>query len=148
MKLLTIVMLCLLPITALAGQVSFESNCAGTTFRVTKMNHGHPLDNSYVLSAVTTTGTKEIYTTKQDWFSAACLKSKSGQNFLVFQASCGGSGCLEGKYGVVNPGSLKLQLRPSEKNIENHKELSVLLGSPAPYLHTYKGAFCCGASKP
>jgi hypothetical protein len=123
----------------------FESTCSGAKFRVTAVNNGHPLDNTYVLSAVTATGARELFKGEiGGWFHAACIAAKDGKSILLFQSYCGGSGCLEGKYGAVEPFSLKVVLRPSRKNVENHKQASALLGSAAPHLGNYKGTFCCG----
>lgn len=123
----------------------FEANCGLAKFRVSAVNNGHPLDNTYVLAAVTASGLRELFKGEDGgWFHAACLTTKSGKQLLVFQSYCGGSACLEGKYGVVEPSSLNLLLKPSPKNVENHKEVSSLLGLPAPHLGHYKEAFCCG----
>jgi hypothetical protein len=123
---------------------TFEGTCGAARFRVTAINSGTPLENVFTLAAVTSSGTKNLYIGNGGgWFHAACLPKKDGKVVLVFQSYCGGSICREGKYGVVEPSSLKLLLRPSSKNIENDKQLSALLGTPAPRLSEYKGAFCC-----
>lgn len=123
----------------------FEGTCGTTQFRVSQINNGHPLDNTFTLSVVTSSGVREIFKGEDGgWFHATCLATKDGKPVLVFQSYCGGSACVEGKYGAVEPTSLKLLLRPSPKNVENHKEVSALLGSAAPHLGNYKKAFCCG----
>ena len=97
-----------------------------------------------MLAAVTFSGARPLFKGKDgDWFHAACVPAKGGKSVLLFQSYCGGSGCLEGKYGAVEPSSLKLLLQPSPKNVENHKQASALLGAPAPHLGDYKGSFCC-----
>lgn len=124
---------------------AYETTCGVTKFRVTAINNGHPLDNTFTLAVVTPSGTTLLYKGEEGgWFDAACLQIKGGKPLLVFQSYCGGSGCLEGKYGAVEPSSLKFLLRPSLKNIENQKQLSDLLGSSAPHLADYQGRFCCG----
>jgi hypothetical protein len=98
-----------------------------------------------VLAAVTSAGSRTLFKGEDGgWFHAACFTVKGGNQLLVFQSYCGGSACLEGKYGVVEPTYLNLLLKPSPKNIENYEKVSTLLGSPAPHLRQYKGAFCCG----
>lgn len=122
----------------------YETTCGTTKFRVEVINNGHPLDNTFILAAVTSSGAQELYKGEEGgWFDAACMQTRGGKPLLVFQSYCGGSGCLEGKYGAVEPSSLKFLLRPSLKNIENHDQLSKLLGSPAPHLGDYQGRFCC-----
>jgi hypothetical protein len=145
-------MRCLLSLLAiLATQVNaaspqvFEATCSGAKFRVTAVNSGHPLDNTFILTAVTPSGPRELFKGEDGgWFHAACVPAKDGKSILLFQSYCGGSGCLEGKYGAVEPSSLKILLRPGAKNVENHKQASALLGMVAPHLGHYKGAFCCG----
>lgn len=122
----------------------FEGSCGVAKFRVTAANRGTPLENVFTLAAITPSGPKNLYVGDEGgWLHAACLATKDGRPVLVFQSYCGGSVCREGKYGAIDPQSLKLLLRPSPKNVENHKELSALLGSPAPHLGEYKEAFCC-----
>lgn len=144
-------LLAILSVTALSVSVHaatprvFEGTCGTTQFRVSAVNNGHPLDNTYTLSAVTGSGVRELFKGEDGgWFHAACVATKNGKPILAFQSYCGGSACVEGKYGAIEPASLKFLLRPSSKNVENHKELSALLGSSAPHLVNYKKAFCCG----
>lgn len=123
----------------------YKTACGATKFRVDVVNNGHRLDNTFTLSVVTSSGTKLLFKGDEGgWFDAACLQAKGGKSVLVFQSYCGGNGCLEGKYGAIEPSTLKFLLRPSSKNIENHKQLSELLGSPALHLGDYQGRFCCG----
>jgi hypothetical protein len=123
----------------------FEGSCGAAQFRVSQINNGHPLDNTFTLFVVTSSGVREIFRGEDGgWFHAACLAAKDGKPVLVFQSYCGGSACVEGRYGAVEPTSQKLLLRPSPKNVENHQELSALLGFSAPHLGGYKMAFCCG----
>lgn len=128
-----------------ANTQQFEATCGATRFRVTVVSNDHPLDNTFSLSAVTTSGARELFKGEEGgWFHAACLPAKDGKPILVFQSYCGGSACVEGKYGAIEPATLKLLFRPSSRNVENHKQLSALLGASAPHLGKYKGAFCCG----
>ena len=122
-----------------------DAACGSTQFRIAQVNNAHPLDNAFTLSAVTTSGLRELYKGESGgWFHAACLASKDGKPVLVFQSYCGGSACIEDKYGAIDPASLKLLLRPSARNVANHKQLSTLLGVAAPNLNGDKRAFCCG----
>lgn len=115
--------------TAHAGTPEiYEAICGAAKFRVTAVNNGHPLDNTFMLFVVTSSAEKLLFKAEEGgWFDAACLKTKEGKPLLVFQSYCGGSGCLEGKYGAVEPSSLKFLLRPSSKNIENYNQLSDLM---------------------
>lgn len=132
------------PVLAAAPQV-FESACGPSKFQVSVVNNGHPLDNTFTLSTLTPSAARELFKSEEGgWFYAACMAKKDRTPVLVFQSYCGGSGCLEAKYGAIDASSLKPLLLPSSKNIENDKQLSKLLGYPAPHLGQYKKAFCCG----
>lgn len=143
--LFTIIAIASPPLIAATPQV-FESACGPSKFHVSVVNHGHPLDNTFVLSAISITTTeRELFKSEEGgWFHTACMVNKDGVPILVFQSYCGGGGCLEAKYGAFDTSSLKPLLLPSSKNIENNKQLSKLLGYPAPHLSEYKKAFCCG----
>lgn len=132
------------PVLAAAPQV-FKSACGLSKFQVSVVNNGHPLDNTFTLSTLTPSVARELFKSEEGgWFHAACMAKKDGTPVLVFQSYCGGSGCLEAKYGAIDTSSLKPLLLPSSKNIENDKQLSKLLSYPAPHLGQYKKAFCCG----
>jgi hypothetical protein len=129
---------------AAASAKSFEAQCGPARFRVNVENKGHPLDNSYELVAVTTSGNKRLFVAEEGgWLHAACVRNAKGQPMLLFQSYCGGSKCVEDKYGIVDPTSLNVLLKPSAKNVGNAKEASKLLGKSVPYLPKYKEAFCC-----
>lgn len=131
---------------AYAGEKkAYESACGAAKFSVAVRNNGHPLDNTFILSAATPLGLKDLFTSENGgWFHAACLAAKDKRPVLVFQSYCGGSRCLEGKYGVVDTSSLAVLLRPSARNVQNEKAVAAILGSSAPHLGNYRGAFCCG----
>jgi hypothetical protein len=121
-----------------------EATCGGARFTVTSVNNGHPLDNTFVLSVDAPSGAQVLFTSEEGgWLDAACLEDAKGRPVLVFQARCGGSTCLEGRYGVADPRTRKILLRPGPGNVENHEALAALLGKPAPRLEDLKEAFCC-----
>lgn len=127
-----------------ATPLFFEGTCSGVQFCVTAVHHSHPLYNTFYLSAITPSRQVNLFKSGEGgWFHAACILAKDGKQILVFQSYCGGNGCLEGKYGAIEPSSLKLLLQPSPKNVENHKQISALLGFSVPHLDHYKGSFCC-----
>ena len=123
---------------------SYDSQCGPTKFRVNVENKGHPLDNRYELVAVTSAGDKKLFTAEEGgWLHAACVITTKSEPVLLFQSYCGGSGCVEDKYGIVQAATLKVLVRPSAKNIGNSKQASNVLGKPVPYLPKFKGSFCC-----
>lgn len=144
MKFLLLVLLSLSSLANAEVTQTFETACDSVAFRVTSMNNGHPLDNIYSLTAKSSLGDQEIF--KSDvggWFHAACIANHEDKAFLVFQNYCGGSHCLEGKYGVVDPSSLKLIISPDAANTENHQDVSRLLGYEVPHLRNFNASFCC-----
>ena len=128
-----------------ASAKTFETTCGENKFKVELIkNSSHPLDNVYKLYAITSTEEKLLYVGDVGgWFHAACLKDKTGQDIILFQSFCGGSGCVEDKYGIIQAKTLKLILKPSEKNIGNTKRASQILGYEVPYLLKFKNTFCC-----
>ncbi len=127
-----------------ASSKSFEAQCGPNRFRVNVENKGHPLDNRFELVAARSGGDNRLFVADDGgWFHAACLPDRNGEPLLVFQNYCGGSGCVEDRYGVVDPRSLKVLLDPGKKNVGNAAAASKLLGKTVPNLLRYKDAFCC-----
>ena len=126
-------------------QQVFKTTCGPSKFQVSVINNGFPLDNTFTLSVIKSDEATQLFKGEDGgWFHAACMSKKDGTPLLVFQSYCGGSGCVEGKYGVIEPFSLKALLLPSPNNTQNSDSLSKLLGYPAPHLYQHKDAFCCG----
>ncbi len=137
------ILLCLAVFPARAEQ----SKCGAASFEVITENRGHPLDNRYKLFVhdAKASTKKSLYVSDEGgWFYAACVEGKNNGYFLLFQSFCGGTACVEDKYGVVDTEKLKLLLSPNVRNIGNAKAASKLLGKPVPYLPKYVGTFCCG----
>lgn len=130
--------------SAFAGESTFEGSCAGVGFRVLVVQGEHPLDNTYTLSVLGGQAANVIHRSAVGgFFEVACLSTRSGRPLLVFQAYCGGSACIEDKYGVFDPASRKLLLLPGEKNVSNRREVQALLGLGVPRLSDVKGRLCC-----
>ena len=134
----------LLIVSVHAGAKSYESKCGDSRFRVSVENRGHPLDNVYSIFGTSSGVEKQLFVAEDGgWLHAACVTDAKRKSLLLFQSYCGGSGCIEDKYGIIEPVGLKLLLVPGAKNVGNSKAASHLLGKPVPYLPRYKGAFCC-----
>lgn len=123
-----------------------RTECGGAVFDVEVQRGAHPLSNVYVLRgrrASSTQLSRTLYSSDVGgWFYAACVPGRQG-DLLVFQAFCGGSACIEDKYGAVSPKTLKLLLKPDQKNVSNARKLKPLLRGEVPYLPEDKRAFCC-----
>jgi hypothetical protein len=134
-----------IPVLSFAGNAS--GTCGGTKFEVAVENQGHPLDNVYRLLAKRPGQGKATQVHLSDlggWFFAACVSDKQGAQRLLYQESCGGSACVEDKYGIVDPQTLKTLLLPPTKNEGNSAIASRLLNKKVPHLPSDKSSFCCG----
>ncbi len=134
----------LLLISETVNSNSFEAQCGPNRFRVNVENRGHPLGNRFELIALSSAGPNRLFVADDGgWFHVACLPNGNGEPMLVFQSYCGGSACVEDRYGLLEPRSLKLLLDPGKKNVGNAAAASKLLGKPVPSLLRHKEAFCC-----
>jgi hypothetical protein len=120
--------------------------CGGAEFRV-EVAHasGHPLDNTYRLyGGPHGAPARLLYATDVGgWFHAACVKDGAGRPRLLFQSSCGGSGCPEDRFGIVEPATLALLLRPPAGRHGNIKDADRLLRLRTPWIANDGSAFCC-----
>jgi hypothetical protein len=57
-----------------------------------------------------------------EYFHVGCLTNKN-RSYFIFQNFCGGSGCTEGRYGIIDTKSLEILLTPSTPNFEQAKYL-------------------------
>ena len=54
-----------------------------------------------------------------DFLGATCAVDERGAPLVLFQASCGGSGCHDlDNWGLINPRSLRVELLPTDHNRE------------------------------
>jgi hypothetical protein len=137
-----------IPVPSFAGNAS--ATCGGTEFEVAVENRGHPLDNVYRLLAKRQGQGKATQVHLSDlggWFFAACVLDKQGAHRLLYQESCGGSACVEDKYGIVDPQTLKTLLQPPIKNEGNSAIASRLLNKKVPHLPRDKNSFCCSVEE-
>lgn len=58
----------------------------------------------------------------EEYFAAGCFKNRE-RNYFVFQNHCGGSGCPESQFGIIDASSLEILLTPSMPNYEQAKYL-------------------------
>lgn len=126
---------------------NFSETCGNSRFEISMQSGTHPLENRFELKGFSLNNQKEkrtVYVSDVGgWFYAACLSTKDKRPMLVFQEFCGGSACVEDKYGVVEPNTMKIVLTPSKKNVGNSAAASKILGKRIPHLPNEKSAFCC-----
>ena len=124
---------------------TFASACGAADFRVEATHGEHPLDNVYRLyGGVHGAAARLLYTGDVGgWFYAACVKDGKGRPRLLFQSSCGGSACVEDKFGIVDPDTFALLLRPGSANRGNIKAADAVLARKTPWIANDGSAFCC-----
>ena len=120
----------------------FAGECGPSRFVVT-VDSASVLERVFTLFKVVGQRRKALYTYDGGVLHVACLKSRSGKKYVVFQAYCGGSGCPEYDYGVVDPTTGKLLVEPTGTNIPSEGRVSQLLGYQVPHLFKHAEAFCC-----
>jgi hypothetical protein len=106
MKKLCALALIVLLVPELSFAKNYVTDCGGTRFEVSVEHGEHPLDNVYTLFASLAGQDKAKLVHRSNlggWFFAECVRSKAGTPLLVFQEFCGGSACVEDRYGVVDP---------------------------------------------
>ncbi len=145
-RLIALVAFSLCSLNASAVEIT-AANCGGAAFAVVHATTGQPAVNTFELSgSVVNAPHEKKKLHKSDlggWFHASCLNGQGNRPLLVFQEYCSGAGCVEDRYGIVDPATLKLLLVPGKKNAGNADAASRVLGHKVPHLLHDKSAFCC-----
>jgi hypothetical protein len=130
----------------LIGEVIGQASCGSSRFVVTVAGGDHPLANVYRIygqTGLTTPHSRLLYVANDGgWLDAACVQSKQGPSVL-FQAHCGGTACVEARYGLISAQALTLLLQPPSTNASNAKEVQAMLGRRPPALTEPGVSFCC-----
>lgn len=127
--------------SAFAGEKTFEYSCGKTQFKVTATPYED--DGSLGLSKIIIYAksgkefTRLIFdnekrTHQAEYFAAGCISSQK-RNYFVFQNHCGGSGCREDSYGIIDAKSLEVLLTPS---MANQTLAERILGTKIPSIET------------
>ena len=144
-------MLPALGLVVACGTHAATATCGTASFEVTVEHRGHPLDNRYQLFGRTAPGAEPQLLHTSDiggWFYAACLQGERAVPLLVFQAFCGGSACVEDRYGIVETSTLHLLLAPGTGNTSNGAQAAALLKrAQPPDLSRAADTFCCDAGR-
>lgn len=123
----------------LAGEKYFQFACGPAQFSVAATPYED--DGSLgmlkvVISAHTGTDSIQLLfdnakrVHQAEYFAARCLKAKK-RDYFVFQNHCGGSGCREDNYGIIDAKSLEVLLTPS---MPNQSQVKLILGTNTPSL--------------
>ena len=65
-----------------------------------------------------------------DYIGGECVADSKGRPHIVYQAKCGGSGCLESNWGIIDATSLREILKPAGENTARATE--ILGATPRP----------------
>ena len=108
---------------------TFTCGNAKVTLEVIKVD-----GNKYEFDTALTVHLKNISTilryTNIDYIGGICVKDAKGQNRIVYQAYCGGSGCKDlDNWGIIDPKNLQVLLVPNDYNRDEAKNI---LGTELP----------------
>ncbi len=130
---------------------TFKKTCGPSKFEMVVFRTEHGNVNKYVLYAVLGEGNnasrKQLYSDEGAMIDAACLRLGPGKDYLVFDSNCGGSGCVEGRYGVIEANSLKVLILPPKKNVRNTKAAEAKVHAPLDLVYINADKFCCADPK-
>lgn len=69
-----------------------------------------------------------------DYIGGECVADAKGKLYIVYQAKCGGSGCHDSNWGIIDATSLREVLRPAGENSERATEI---LGARPPQIFRF-----------
>lgn len=73
-----------------------------------------------------------------DYIGGGCVADAKGKHHIVYQARCGGSGCHDSNWGIIDATSLREILKP---NGENTGSAAAILGARPPPLNRFVSLF-------
>jgi hypothetical protein len=71
-----------------------------------------------------------------DYIGGPCFTSADGKHRIVYRAICGGSGCHESNWGIIDPTTLQEILKPIGENTERATEILGARPPPVPRWHS------------
>jgi hypothetical protein len=70
------------------------------------------------------------YLVEREFFEIRCENGAKSKVFILFNHFCGGSGCAETNYGIVDSDSGKILLAPGDRFVGNADKAAKILGAP------------------
>ena len=140
-KIITILM-----ITSIANASIVDKVCGNYIFRV---NIGKdPIDYDPEFTLYFKGNAQQFisfYVTKSvRYLNAACVQNNKGQNLFLFQAFCGGSGCPEDRFGIFDPDTKKMLIKPGHWLKGNYKQAKQFVSEDVlEQLIRHEKNFCC-----
>jgi hypothetical protein len=120
-KLLSIIFLSVLSVTALGE----EHNCGDAVFNIEKVGK---YESSRLHIQVKSNGREtSLWKHSIDYTNFSCVKNKRGQFKALINARCGGTGCSESSYTIIDPRTLMVELVPVLRR-DNLKLTEEILG--------------------
>jgi hypothetical protein len=128
-------LLCLIQMSpAQVGSTRIEFECGGATVVIDSQPKGFKspeaafVETGMVVEAHIVVSRGEGEAKFQSWndidyIGGTCMEDARGQPRIVYRAFCGGSGCSDQSWGVIDPAALRELLVPSASNTEQAREI-------------------------
>jgi hypothetical protein len=71
-----------------------------------------------------------------DYIGGSCFTDSRGKHHIVYRAICGGSGCHDSNWGIIDPATLQEVLKPIGENTMRAAELLGAQPPPVPRWHS------------
>lgn len=141
-------MLASLIFSQIATATVFEKECGGKKFIVEMYNGFDLFETKYKLYFKAKNTEKQLFfkTKRGVILDTACIQNKKKQELMLFLEYGGGNVAPEDRYGIFDPNTEKMLLKPTSWDKGNSKEVERLIGY-APPSPVYDGKdqtfFCC-----
>lgn len=70
------------------------------------------------------------YSAQKEFLFVRCEQTREGEAALLVNHVCGGSGCVESNFGIIDPQHLKVLLTPNPHEKDNSVLAEKILGNP------------------
>lgn len=129
-------------------QITFASTvdgyCGGKKFQVVIINGSDMYESQFELYNEINNKKTLVYKTDTGvFFHIACIRNKKKHDLILFQENCFGNSCPELNYGIFDPSTNKILIRPVGSLNGNYEQAQALIGYPPPFLSDHKNTFCC-----
>lgn len=128
----TTFMLCGVSSAAQSGEQQMRCGNTVITASPAKVKGGETYLRNFKITLRNDSGEKAFeFNPENDFLHLGCFRSASSE-FLLINHFCGGSGCSESNYGVVDLSSFRALLMPTNRWKGNASAISALLGVSPP----------------
>ena len=130
--------------THMASASVVDRKCGTYTYRV-KIKTGPKIyDRRFNLYYKETNQKEKLFygTNLVFHLSTACIKNYKGQYLFLFKETYGGNAEPEDMYGIFDPNTKKLLIKPADWPKGNEKQVTKIIGYSPPLMDD-KNSFCC-----